>query len=235
MFIQKFAFLMCPIIALAIISVTVTAPRQASVVGDKMTVVIDAGHGGVDGGVEGVNSKVKESDLNLKYAMLLKKLFEQAAFNVVMTRQTSAGLYGAFSKGFKQRDLKERMRIANGVNADLFISVHMNNYSDKSRRGAQVFYKIGDEKSKSLAEYVQESLNDMKESVRACSTLAGDYYVLNNCDAPAVLCECGFLSSPEDEKLLLDDLYAESLTSAVFFGCVEYLNQAGQTAYQSTT
>ena len=225
-FLKKILLLLMPFSALVFIACLCARPVAANAP-DIITVVIDAGHGGVDGGVTGVNSGVKEADLNLEVAKGLKTLFESAGVNVVLTRTTSAGLYGALTSGFKRRDLESRVKIAKASGADVFISVHMNKYRDSSRRGAQVFYKIGHEESKALAEDVQRSLNFMDGAVRECTVLAGDYYVLNYSDCPAVICECGFLSSPEDEKLLLDENYRKTLCYSIFSGTIDYLVSDG--------
>ena len=184
------------------------------------TVVIDAGHGGIDGGVTGVNTGVKESDLNLSIANILKDKFISAGFKVVMTRTTSAGLYGTMSKGFKLRDMKKRKEIINSAKPDLMISVHLNKFSDSSRRGAQVFYKIDNENSKRLADILQEEFNG---TGRKYSALKGDYYVLNESNCPAVICECGFLSNPQDEILLLTESYREKVAETIVRGAVKYL------------
>ena len=202
-----------------------TKPAAGAKKKDSVLVVIDAGHGGIDGGVTGVNTGVKESDINLEVAKALKEKLEAGGMTVVMTRTTPASLYGGTGRGCKEKDLKMRVEVAEKCNADLFISIHMNKYSDSGRRGAQVFYKIDDERSQQLAESVQKSLNDMKEAPRECSALRGDYYVLNNNTVPSIICECGFLSNIEDEKLLLDEGYRNKLAYAVFCGVVDYFSQ----------
>lgn len=233
MYLRKLLMLFSPVIAIIIIALICVRPAYASST-EKLTVVIDAGHGGVDSGVIGVKTGVKESDLNLAYAKELEVLFKSAGFDVVLTRNTSAGLYGAFSSGFKLRDLSERVKITKSADADVFISVHMNKYGDPARRGAQVFFKIDDEHSKNLAERVQNSFNRMPTAVRECQALSGDYYVLNGANCPAVICECGFLSSPEDEALLIDESYMKSLCHALFSGVTEYFAVCGTDALEKT-
>lgn len=200
---------------------------------EAITVVIDAGHGGIDGGVVG-STGIKEADINLFISKKLKALFESAGFAVVMTRSTPQGLYGAMSKGFKSRDLAERVRITNSSRADMFISVHINKFGDSSRRGAQVFYKIDDSRSKKLASYLQNSFNNMEEASRNCSILSGDYYVLNGSSVPAVICECGFISNPQDEALLVTDEYQEKIAYAIFRGAVNYLIEYDIETYKTT-
>ncbi len=187
------------------------------------TVVIDPGHGGIDPGVLGATTKEKESNLNLYLSKNLYDNFYAEGVNCVLTRTQDVGLYGTISKGFKERDLKKRVQIAKSVNADIFISIHMNNYADENRRGAQVFYNPKSEQSKKLAKLVQDNLNGMEESVRICEPLAGDYYLLNNLTCPAIIVECGFLSNPLDEKLLTTDSYRNKLAHSIYYGVICYL------------
>lgn len=196
--------------------------RAAASPSDRFTVVIDAGHGGIDGGVSGITTGVKESELNLDIARKLKAKFDKSGAKTVMTRKTEAGLYGIYSKGFKRRDMQKRKQITLNAKADVFVSIHLNYYSSPLRRGAQVFYKIDEEKSKSLADIVQAELNGGKESERDYTALAGDYYVLNEADCAAILCECGFLSNAEDEKLLLTDEYRAEIAEKIFNGIEKY-------------
>lgn len=196
--------------------------RAAASPSDRFTVVIDAGHGGIDGGVSGITTGVKESELNLDIARKLKTKFDKSGAKTVMTRKTEAGLYGIYSKGFKRRDMQKRKQITLNAKADVFVSIHLNYYSSPLRRGAQVFYKIDEEKSKSLADIVQAELNGGKEYERDYTALAGDYYVLNEADCAAILCECGFLSNAEDEKLLLTDEYRAEIAEKIFNGIEKY-------------
>lgn len=196
--------------------------RAAASPSDRFTVVIDAGHGGIDGGVSGITTGVKESELNLDIARKLKAKFDKSGAKTVMTRKTEAGLYGIYSKGFKRRDMQKRKQITLNAKADIFVSIHLNYYSSPLRRGAQVFYKIDEEKSKSLADIVQAELNGGKEYERDYTALAGDYYVLNEADCAAILCECGFLSNAEDEKLLLTDEYRAEIAEKIFNGIEKY-------------
>ena len=186
------------------------------------TVVIDAGHGGIDGGVSGKTSGARESELNLDIARKLKEKFDNSGAKTVMTRKTDAGLYGIYSKGFKRRDMLKRKQITINAKADVFVSIHLNYYSSPSRRGSQVFYKIDSEPSKTLADIVQSELNETEEYERDYTALAGDYYVLNEANCTAILCECGFLSNPEDEKLLLSEEYRDKIAERIFNGIEKY-------------
>lgn len=188
----------------------------------RLTVVLDAGHGGVDGGVVGASGK-KESDVNLEITYLLQNRFEEAGFRVVLTRKTEAGLYGAATPGYKRRDMEKRKEVICASDPALVISVHQNFFSLRSRRGAQVFFKESDPRSVALAGSIQSALNHMPECVKQTSALKGDYYILNCSDYPSVIVECGFLSNAEDEALLLDAVYQRKLAEAIVAGALGYL------------
>lgn len=190
------------------------------------TVVIDAGHGGIDGGVSGVLSGVKESEINLAIAKKLQKTFEKGGFKVVLTRTTSAGLYGHTGAGHKKRDMQARAKIIKNASPSLVISIHQNKFSASYRRGAQVFYRAGDEKGRALATALQNELNGLEENGRKSSPIAGDYYVINVSPCPAVIVECGFLSNEQDERLLLSEEYQEKLANSIFYGALGFLTSA---------
>ena len=101
----------------------------------------------------------------------------------------------------------------------------MNKYTLSTRRGAQVFYKNDDEHAKILAKNIQESFNSMESASRECSILTGDYYILNCSKYPSVIAECGFLSNPEDEALLITDEYQQAIAYSIFKGIIGYLAQ----------
>ena len=192
---------------------------------NKIRVVLDAGHGGIDGGVIGVVTGVKESELNLKVVKKLEKYLISAGMSVTLTRNSDAGLYGLATKNLKRKDMEKRRDIIKDVNPHLVISVHMNKYSLSTRRGAQVFYKKGDENARTLANCIQNNFNSMEEASRICSILTGDYYILNCTEYTSVITECGFLSNPEDEALLISDEYQEFIAYNIFKGIVGYLTE----------
>lgn len=189
----------------------------------KIKVVLDAGHGGIDVGVSGVLTKVPESEINLKIVKKLERYLSDAGMIVVLTRSSDAGLYGLATQNRKKKDMQKRKEIIENAKPNLVVSIHLNEYSVSSRRGAQVFYKPNDGNGKKLALSVQSSFNSMEEAVRSCSALTGDYYILNCSEYPSIIAECGFLSSPEDEALLITDEYQDAIAYAIFKGIVEYL------------
>ncbi len=192
----------------------------------RLTVVIDA----IDGGVSGKVTGTKESDINLAISRCLQKEFEDAGFLVVQTRLSEAGLYGTTAKGYKKRDMKKRAEIINAASPALVISVHQNFFSLSSRRGAQVFFKKGFAPSVALADCIQDSLNGMEECARKSDPLAGDYFILNCHEYPAVIVECGFLSNAQDEALLVSEAYQRKLAQVIRSGAVAYLASGANTS-----
>lgn len=193
----------------------------ASLPPDAFTVVLDAGHGGVDPGVVGGTSGAKESDINLLIVKELANVFSDAGFRVVLTRANEGGLYGLPTAGYKRRDMQKRKEIIENARPDVVISVHQNNFlNDRSRRGGQAFFRPGDAAGQALADCIQAQLNGL--SGRELSALAGDYFMLNCTAYPSVIVECGFLSNAEDEKLLLTQEYRCAVALSVFKGVLAY-------------
>lgn len=184
------------------------------------TIVIDAGHGGIDSGVVSDNG-TKESNLNLQYSKQLGEHFTDVGFNVKYTRTDNGGLYGLPTPGFKMRDMIARKEIIEQCGADIVISVHMNKYQDSSRSGPQVFYQTGETESQKLADSIQLALNDFTGNTH--SALKGDYYICRTSEMPAVIVECGFLSNREEESKLLTKEYCGQLTDTIFRGVMLYL------------
>ena len=210
-------------ICLLCLACAVVVPTM--VVGNSGTskVVIDAGHGGLDGGVSSKNG-VKESDLVLVLARLVGERLEGAGVKVVYTRKNKGALVGG--KFIKKRDMEKRLAIIKRANPSLVVSIHLNSYKDKSRRGMQVFFGV--EQSKGVAEHLQEQLNNHfnePDVGRRFSVLQGDKYILNESPCPALIVECGFLSNPIDEQNLLSDTYRNQLAEVL---CSSILSFVGE-------
>lgn len=192
-----------------------------------VTVCIDPGHGGYDGGAVGRESGTMEKTINLQLAKTLEQQLENEGATVVLTRDRDIALADAGSER-KRRDLKARVDSAQG--ADLFLSLHMNEYPDRSQSGPQVFYTEGAENSRLLAGAIQSSMNKVLSPARARSAHAGDYYVLREQSLPAVLVECGFLSNKEEEQKLLTEEYRQMVAQSILKGILEYLRLHGNLA-----
>lgn len=190
-------------------------------------ILVDAGHGGYDGGARAINGGLWEKEFNLQMAQQIKIALEAQGAKVIMTRTEDK----AFADR-KRPDLDARLQMARDGSADILISVHMNQYHDPREAGPQVFYRKNNEDSRLLAGCLQEALIHGLQPSRVRSALAGDYYMLS-LPIPSVLVECGFISNPQEAKLLLDTDYQKQLAEAVVSGVTEYCRlkeNAGETA-----
>ena len=190
----------------------------------RKTVVIDSGHGGDDPGKIGVGN-VLEKDINLEIAELLETRLKKEDVNVIMTRTEDVMLADDGSSSKTAEDLKKRCAMINESGADCAVSIHQNSYSDEAIKGAQVFYFEHSEEGKLLAETLQSSLIaglDPTNHRQAKGNVT--YYLLKKTEIPIVIVECGFLSNPEEAKLLGEEKYQEKVADAVCAGIMEYLN-----------
>lgn len=224
---KQIIIIACILVFLIVTGIILTASVQANryIPRLKYTIVIDAGHGGIDGGVDGVSTRIKESELNLKVAKKLEKYFKEYGFDVVMTRTNGDGLYGGSIQNFKRKDMQARARIIKDAKPDAVISLHMNYFSQSKQRGAQVFYKKGSPSGEELARNIQQTL---ALNIPHCNRLylAGDYYIVNCTDYPSVIVECGFLSNADDEALLITDEYQQKLAYHIMLGVMKFLDVA---------
>ena len=214
--------------AAAVIAAAVAVPVAAvnAARSGSATVVVDAGHGGADGGVTGVNTGVKESDLNLVVARLLGEYLESGGFDVVYTRKGSGGLYRPSDANKKRADMHRRGDIIRNAAPAAVVSIHMNTFSASSRRGAQGFFDASSDEGRELASAIQDELNrtfNLPDAGREFAPLAADKYILKQSRA-SVIVECGFLSNPSDEAHLLDADYRAEFAYAVFRAVAAYLS-----------
>lgn len=184
------------------------------------TIVLDAGHGGRDGGCVGENGTV-EKDLNLIYSLALKQILSENNYKVILTRSSDDGLYSATAKNKKNSDMQARCNIINKANPNLVISIHMNSFADPRIKGASTYYRKNDTSGELCANYIQKALFNNSLSLNENSKI-GDYYILNSTYYTAVLIECGYLSNPDEEKLLVSKEYMNKIVSAIFSGITLY-------------
>ncbi|MBD5131460.1 MAG: N-acetylmuramoyl-L-alanine amidase [Clostridiales bacterium] len=192
------------------VGATVIASARAD---NGITIVIDAGHGGADGGVVGKTTGTKESDINLSISKYLGKYLENAGYNVVMTRSDSAAVSGGV-KYSKRDDMRARRDILSSAAPDLVISVHCNSYPVSTVSGAQTFFAT-DPKGEFFANKVQSYFNDVLND-KPRSAAVGDYYILKCSEYPSILCECGFLSNSVEENKLITASYQEKVAYTIF-------------------
>lgn len=189
------------------------------------TIVIDAGHGGEDGGAVSSNG-TSEADINLKIALKVQALLEQSGATVVLTRSDENAIYDVDKKTLREKknsDIHNRVRIGNASSADIFVSIHLNKIPQSQYYGWQTFYKTKNESGKKLATAIQNNLNEaiQKENKRVPLEIS-NVYIIKHVEIPTAIVECGFLSNPEEEKLLQTDEYQNRLAWGIYNGIMDY-------------
>lgn len=197
------------------------APAQAFV-------VIDPGHGGIDGGAKG--GGLLEKDLALAFGLVLRQALTDLGLEVRMTRETDTDLGGA-GKGRHARDLKARVELAK--QGEVTISIHLNTVNDRKTRGTLLFHQAGSAEGERLAKLVHEALAADPEVKLHSSKPVGrnNLYVLKHNPKPAILIELGFLTNAEDRRLLSDPLYQQRLALIIAGAVVRYLEEATLPVY----
>ncbi len=185
-------------------------------------IVIDAGHGGVDGGAIS-REGVIEKDINLAVALYLRDYLQQAGALVVMTREVDMDLADPKAKRRKRQDLLRRVQLVQESQANLLISIHMNSIPSSRWSGAQTFYYDQQhEDNKLLAEFIQKEIRDNLENTTREAKTVRSLYLLKSVEVPAVLVEVGFLSNPEEAKRLANENYQKKMAAAIYRGMLRY-------------
>lgn len=195
--------------------------------GTGTTVVVDAGHGGEDGGTLSCTG-VRESGLNLEIALRVNDLFALLGQRTRMLRTQDISLHdtdAATIAARKASDIRARVRLTEETPKAVLLSIHQNHFPESKYRGAQVFYAAADG-SRALAERLQTALGTQldPDNHRACKK-AGEIYLLKHVSCPAVLVECGFLSNPAEEALLRTPEYQKKLAAVLCCGMLEFLEE----------
>ena len=189
-------------------------------------VLIDPGHGGQDGGA--VCNGVLEKDINLLISKDSADLIRLLGFETALTRDDDSFVSdsGSNVKERKLNDMKARLKMYNSDESNVIISIHQNKFSDSKAHGSQIFFSPNNELSKSLAESIKLSLNQMLLTGldRECKRAGKDIYLLKNTKMPAVIVECGFISNFEECQRLKSCEYQKQLAFCVTAGLLEYYN-----------
>ena len=196
--------------------VAVSEPENAPVI------VIDAGHGGEDGGASS-DSGIAEKDINLKIAKLCGVIFAAGGYDVRLTRTDDRLIYDMYNDledytGHKKMyDLRNRVKFAEEAGANVFVSIHLNKFHLPQYGGAQIYYSPNDPASQLYASSVKETVRELlqKDNERAIKKATSSIYILKSIRVPAILIECGFLSNPADLENLTDPGYELSLALCI--------------------
>ena len=203
----------------------ISVKTSTNSVSNNLTVVIDPGHGGEDGGA--VNSDgVLEKDINLDISLKTADLLNFLGFNVVMTRTDDTALSDDEQTvhARKVADINNRLKIFNSDENNVVISIHQNKFEQSQYHGTQVFYSPNKEDSCVLAESIKYAVKKLiqPDNERECKKSDSGIYLLKHATVPAIIVECGFISNSEECANLLDEIYQKQISYAIVSGFLDY-------------
>ena len=192
----------------------------------SMCIVIDAGHGGEDGGAQSADG-VAEKGINLNIARYTRDFLVLSGYEVQMTREDNTPMGDTSLPTLAERrrsDFAERLKLFNSDNTDIAISIHQNKFTEPQYSGAQVFYSPNNAESGKLAECIRSSVTGLiqPQNKRQNKESGSEIYLLYNCKKPCVLVECGFLSNPDEAALLNTEEYQKQLAFAICCAVLDY-------------
>ncbi len=220
------------VLVIAIISVTasgiVSIAEKSRISDIRPIIIIDAGHGGFDGGAVATDGTV-EKDINLEIALRLEKILQFSGFNVIMTRSEDKATEDDEAADIavrKRSDLKNRLALMNEHPDAVYISIHLNKFTTSAAMGTQVFYSANKEASKQLGQKIQSSVVKFiqPDNYRVIKIGNKNSYLLNKAQIPAVIVECGFLSNKNELALLKTNDYQTKMAFAIASGILEFYN-----------
>ncbi len=192
---------------------------------ERVTVILDPGHGGRDGGAHGEDGTL-EKDLNLSVSKKLAELLALADVNVVMTRDRDIELADPSSSHKKRDDLNARLAMTKQYDRAVLVSIHMNKFPVEKYSGLQVYYSQNHKGSLVLAETVQKNAVSLRqENARQVKAAGDNIFLLHHAAIPAVLVECGFLSNPTERELLKNEDYQMGLAMTLASSILDYLTE----------
>ncbi len=192
----------------------------------KPIIMIDAGHGGEDGGAE--VDGVLEKNINLSISNKLSDTLRLCGYKVKEIRDEDISVYDDDADTLREKkvsDLENRVELFNSDDDNIVISIHQNKFVNSAYSGAQVFYSVNNEKSRVLGEAIRSSVIQLiqNDNTRELKPANSDIYILDNSKVPAVIVECGFLSNPTERSKLLDDNYQSDMAYSIAMGVLEYI------------
>ena len=192
-------------------------------------IILDAGHGGFDGGAVASDGTV-EKDINLSICMTLSEYLESYGYDVILTRSTDTATDSTDSDKIairKKSDMKNRLELMKRNPDAIFVSIHLNKFTTSAANGSQVFYSGKSDESEFLGEYIQKRIVSMLQpfNTRVNKKATSSTYLLYNATVPAVLVECGFLSNKQELELLKNPEYQSKIAFCIFCGINDYFSK----------
>lgn len=219
------------VIVVGLVFVGVNADKDVTVQSGNNkipVIIIDAGHGGVDGGAVSSDG-TQEQYINLDIARKINEYLTKLGYKTIMTRSDDNSIHDPDADTIRQKkvsDIHNRLKIIETNPDSIFVSVHLNYYSESKYSGAQVFYSPNNTESEKLAQNIQNSVVSLlqPDNTRQIKKSDSSIYLLYHSSVPSVLVECGFLSNAEETEKLKNDDYRSQMSTAICKGIINYLN-----------
>jgi len=213
------------LISISIIRTNVQREQQVGV-NYSVVIVLDAGHGGKDGGASSRDGLI-ERDLVFNITKIVEENLRLRGFNVIMTRCDKDDLASDYATNRKREDLIRRVEIINADENAIAVSIHANATSNARWRGAQTFYDPKSLENKELATHIMEAMRANIDEITREQRPISNIYVLRNSEIPTALVEVGFLSNPDEARLLACEEYQRLMAYAIFEGILSYIELKG--------
>ena len=191
------------------------------------TIVLDPGHGGVDGGAVG-SDKTQEKEITLEISKKLQHYLQQSGALVYLTREKDEDLSSKSTKGLAQKkseDIRKRLKIIEEKKPDLFLSIHLNALPNPSWSGAQTFFNPRRDENRHLAEAVQSEIIRNIENTDRVPLELNNVYLLKHAKVPGALVEVGFLSNNQEREQLKDEAYQQQMAGSIYNGILKYITE----------
>lgn len=211
---------------------TANLPEQVIPVGAEIdnplpTIILDAGHGGVDSGCVSING-AEEKDINLNIMLKLRGMLEITGFDVQVTRDTDRSIHDTGITGLgnqKKSDMSNRLNIINSFDNAVFVSIHQNQFTDPKYSGAQMFYPQESARSERLAAIMQSNFVALlqPDNNREIKPVGTEIYLLHFAECPAVMAECGFLSNPDEAAKLENEEYQSQVAFTIYKSICDFI------------
>lgn len=222
-------------IAVVVISAAVRENGAAVAVSGRVsaqkTIVLDAGHGGIDGGCVAPDGTC-EKDINLAIVQNLRQMLEFSGYNVVLTRSEDVSVHDSGVEGIRNQkvsDMENRLEIIKSYPESVFVSVHQNQYTDSRYFGAQMFYTTNNSDNFRLATVMQKCFAELQpDNDREIKLIDNELYLFKTTEQPALLIECGFLSNPDDAAKLKADTYQKQVAFTIYKGLMSYFESGSE-------
>lgn len=227
-------FIIYFLIALILGNIFVNVPKQVMNIPNFNTpaVIIDAGHGGEDGGAIGIDGITLEKDINLSIAKKLNDALRNMSISTFMVREEDRAIYKSTNirKTLRQKkveDLQNRVALANSNNGNILVSIHQNKFTDESLTGTQIFYSGNNKNSATLANFVKEEFTGAinEQNCRENKKSSKKIYLLKKATVPAIIVECGFMSNKEELRKLTSEDYQNTIAESISKGIKKFLNR----------